>query len=466
MPIPTTVEQFLSTRDINYNLTSSPSAENPISQAQFLKETGAARLIILQDEQGKLQAIVPGDRLLDLNALNQLTGRSLRGASEEAIHQLCRSLKLGALPALPELTGLPTMVDQSLLERDTVVLDSGAADALLNLSQEDFKQLVTGNNFQIGNITVPASPLETPIAVASSDSDQIITAVTSFTNLRIKQRLDETLDFPPLPVTAKKIIELRVNPYADISDLSAIVEMDPSLAAQVVSWAASPYYAAPGKIKSVHDAIVRVLGFDLVLNLALGLSLGKALQVPKEGPHGYTPFWQQAVFGAATVEALVKTIPAEHRPSLGMAYLSGLLHNFGFLVLAEIFPPQFSMICRYAEVNPHISHYAIEKHLLGITRDQLASWLMSAWQLPEEVCLALRYQNDTGYTGPQSKFAKVLNVATHLLRQHGIGDGSIDKVPTALFSELHLDPERAEHALENILDSADELTAIASELAA
>ena len=52
-------------------------------------------------------------------------------------------------------------------------------------------------------------------------------------------------------------------------------------AAQVVSWAASPYYAAPGKIKSVHDAIVRVLGFDLVLNLALGLALGRSLSLPK-----------------------------------------------------------------------------------------------------------------------------------------------------------------------------------------
>ena len=32
MPIPATVEQFLSTRDINYNLTPSPSADNPIGQ--------------------------------------------------------------------------------------------------------------------------------------------------------------------------------------------------------------------------------------------------------------------------------------------------------------------------------------------------------------------------------------------------------------------------------------------------
>ena len=43
------------------------------------------------------------------------------------------------------------------------------------------------------------------------------------------------------------------------ADLADVVETDPSLAAQVVSWAASPYYAAPGKIRSVEDAIGRVL---------------------------------------------------------------------------------------------------------------------------------------------------------------------------------------------------------------
>lgn len=63
-----------------------------------------------------------------------------------------------------------------------------------------------------------------------------------------------------------------------------MVETDPALAAQVVSWAASPYYASPGKIRSVEDAIVRVLGFDLVINLALGLALGKTLSLPKDHP--------------------------------------------------------------------------------------------------------------------------------------------------------------------------------------
>ncbi len=54
-------------------------------------------------------------------------------------------------------------------------------------------------------------------------------------------------------------------------------------------WAASPYYAAPGKIPPREDAIVRVLGFDLVINLALGLALGKTLSLPSDQPSRKPP---------------------------------------------------------------------------------------------------------------------------------------------------------------------------------
>lgn len=298
------------------------------------------------------------------------------------------------------------------------------------------------------------------------DSQQIIAAVGNFTQLRIKQRLEETLELPPLPSTAQKIIKLRADPNADIDDLSAIVESDPPLAAQVVSWAASPYYAAPGKIKSVHDAIVRVLGFDLVLNLSLGLALAKTLNLPTDGVRGYSSYWQQAVYAATAVEALVTTIPPKERPTMGMAYLSGLLHNLGYLILAEVFPPHFSNYCRYQEANPDTNHCLIERHLLGITREQLGAWLMTSWHMPSEVCAAMRHQHDADFDGEDSPYANLLFVALRLLRQHGIGDAPPEPIPDALYERLYLDPEKANAAIESMLTSIEELDMMAAGMAA
>jgi len=248
---------------------------------------------------------------------------------------------------------------------------------------------------------------------------------------------------------------LRANPNATVSELTSIVEADPSLAAQVVSWASSPYYAAPGKIRSVQDAIVRVLGFDLVSNLAIGLILGKTVAVPSDQSAGFTPYWLQAVYCSTAVEAMARLMPASKRPRQGMIYLSGLLHNFGYLVLAHTFPEHFSTICRYSEANPEVSHVAIEKHLIGISREQVSAWLMQSWNMPEEVSTALRYQQDAEYTGPHAIYANLIFIAMRLFRQHGIGDAPPEPINDAMFEQCGLDRVRCEELIGKLVLSAD-----------
>lgn len=464
MPVPASVQSLLQHKNVAYGLTATPfNDENKrlVWHDQYLRDMSAAKSLILQDEQGRVQVIIAADRLLDLKAVNRKMGRELHATNRDDIRKFCASHQLDSIPALPKLAGLLTLVDKHLLDRTELLLDSGNEDQLVRLSRDEFEQILA--DAIICDISVPLAPLEIDDSDIS-DADQILSAVRNFTTLRIKQRLEETLELPPLSETAQRIIKLRVNPNADISDLAEIVEADPSLTAQVVSWAASPYYSAPGKIKSVHDAIVRVLGFDMVLNLALGLSLGKTMTLPKEGPHGTLPYWQQAVYMAAMIEGLVTAIPRDHRPSFGMAYLCGLLHNFGYLILAEVFPPYFHSYCELADANPHVNHQAIERHLLGVTREQLASTLMSLWSMPEEVVISLRHQNNPNYAGEHAIYPKLIFVAQRLLHQHNIGQGPKLEIPQKLFDDLHLNAEKARQTVINVLESGPDLQHIAHDL--
>ena len=75
-----------------------------------------------------------------------------------------------------------------------------------------------------------------------------------------------------------------------------------------------------------------------MINLALGLALGKTLSLPKDHPQQATPYWQQAIYTAAVIEGLTRAMPRAQRPEAGLTYLAGLLHNFGYLLLAHVFP--------------------------------------------------------------------------------------------------------------------------------
>lgn len=463
MPVPNSVKLILDKQNVPYSVSDTPlcAPRDTVLHDHHLRAMGAARSLILQDGSGRLQVVMAADSLLDLNQLNQTLGRQLRATSSDDLEQFYAKHQLDSIPALPNLAGLPTVIDKGLLDRGNIYLDSGTADQVLQLQQSDFQQMIA--DATVSDISKPLADLE--LDSGGDDEAQISNAVQNFTERRIKQRLEETLELPPLPETAQRIIKLRVDPNADISDLANIVETDPSLAAQVVSWAASPYYSAPGKIKSIHDAIVRVLGFDMVLNLALGLALGKTLDMPKDGPNGAMPYWKKSVYMAAAIEALVTAIPRDQRPAFGMAYLSGLLHDFGYLVLAEVFPPHFKTVCRYTEANPHAAHQAIERHLLNVTRDQMSSWLMQLWNMPEEVIVALRHQGNPNYDGEHASYAKLIFLAQRMLHQRGVGIGPKEDVPAHIYTDLGLDAEQAHAAIDNILESSDDLDAIAGQMA-
>lgn len=452
MSLPSSIQRVLDDQQVQYNI-SDDTIEGQDSSSAIVQS------LILKDAQGKVQLLFPAGRLIDLEALFRSFGRNFVGLAESEIQPLLSSHGLQALPAFPCWEDLPTFVEISLLQAERLWLETGTSQPFLVMNQRDFGNIC--NDAHVGKFTVDNTAIT---ADTSDDEGQIRNSVNRFTQLRIKQRLDETLELPPLPETAQKIIRMRADPNADICDLTNIVEIDPSLATQVVSWAASPYYSAPGKIKSVHDAIVRVLGFDMVLNLALGLALGKTISSSIITPAQLKDYWRTSVYTAATVEALITTIDRAHRPSFGMAYLSGLLHNFGFLILAEVFPPYFSAVTRMQLANSHAPSDASEMHVLGISGNQIAAWLLQNWNMPEEVITALRQQNNLAYDGDHAVYPQVIFIAKQLLAKKGFGEKPALPIPENYFKELHLDIEAANKAVETILDASGDLDAIASQL--
>ncbi|WP_347909771.1 HDOD domain-containing protein [Pseudomonas grandcourensis] len=418
--------------------------------------------VLLEDSVGVLMVLFPQSQLLDLNRLTELTGRRLAAVPTERLTKMLGKHNLSLLPGLPALTSSPCLYDESLLREPKLLINSGEPGVLLEITSEDFKvtMLTKASAANFGeNLTSIRPNLDRP----DDDREEITQAVQAFTARRIQQRLEATIEIPPLAETAQKIIKLRVDPNATIDDITGVVETDPALAAQVVSWAASPYYASPGKIRSVEDAIVRVLGFDLVINLALGLALGKTLSLPKDHPQHSTPYWQQSIYTAAVIEGLTRAMPRAQRPEAGLTYLAGLLHNFGYLLLAHVFPPHFSLICRHLEVNPHLCHSFVEQHLLGISREQIGSWLMRYWDMPEELATALRFQHDPHYDGDFAEYPNLVCLSVRLLRSRGIGSGPDEDIPDALLERLGLSREKANDVVSKVLEAEVLLRELASQ---
>ncbi|MDY6842155.1 MAG: HDOD domain-containing protein [Pseudomonadota bacterium] len=448
--------------------------ELPVAVQQALGETAAGvslrdagqasrkerlRMVLLSDEQGNLQVICRRDDLIDLEQLNKQLGRDLRLMKCREQSRIRQRTGLRVLPALPSLTGWPTVVDERVDDLPAVALELAEQNLAMVMPAEDFLALTAKADRR--SFTVAPQAINVNLDDRGKDRDQFHSAIKKFTSLRIQQRLEDTLELPPLPETALRIIHLRVNPSAVMGDLVDIVESDPSLAAQVVSWASSSFYAAAGQVKSVHDAVSRVLGFDLVMNLAMGLSLGRALRQPQDHPDGYVDYWQQAIWQAQSAGILASMMPRGQRPVFGLAYLGGLLHNFGHLILAQVFPPHFKLVCRSLEVNPDIDSSATEHYLLGITREQIAAQLMENWGMPDEVTLAIRYQKNPAYDGSHSVYARLLWLGRQLLTARGVALGAGEEISQEFYDHLGLNRKQVEEHFDELVESKDSVMAMA-----
>ena len=384
-----------------------------------------ARLVLLHDNIGKVLVLLPAVKLLNLVSIWRETERHLQPVKGDDVRRFFSQEKLLTKEGQRKLFSLPVFVDDAFESQD--VLDVLEPYSGLRFDADRSWYIANMRSIRLGLSTVDIDNAQPK----GNDEAVISHAVERFTALRIRQRLEDTLGLPSLAPTTQKIIMLRSDPAAGVDRLVPVVKVDPSLSAQVMSWSVSPYYAAPGSIQSIDDAIIRVLGFDLVVNLALGIAMGKTLTIPEDTPRNQTPYWQQAVYTATLAERLAKKMETSIRPKPGLVYLSGLLHNFGYIVLAHLFPPHFSLLSRYIEANPHLRLDYIEKHILHVTREQVGSWLMENWSLPEEIYNGVRYLNEPLH--PEAGvYAQIIHLANHALRQKGWADGPLE-------SELNAD---------------------------
>lgn len=416
------------------------------------------RMLLLSDEQGSLQVICRKHDLIDLEQLNQEMGRDFRLMEVPEQRRIIERTGLSDLPAIPSLTDLPTVVDFRVRDLDKVVLELAGQNLAIVMTAVDFRSLAEAAwhcSFAVDSGMIPGAG-----GRSSAGTDQFHSSIKKFTALRIQQRLEDTLELPPMPETAQRIVHLRVDPNAVMGDLVDVVESDPGLAAQVVSWASSSFYGAAGHVRSVHDAVSRVLGFDLVMNLAMGLSMGRGLKQSNDGPASYTGYWRRALWLAQSAGVLASMMPRGKRPTFGLAYLAGLLHNFGELTLAQIFPPHHRLVTRAQEVNPHFDPSVIEYYLLGISRDDIAARLMESWGMPEEIIQAIRHQNDPFYQGPHQVYPKLLWLGQQHLAALGITGKAAEAVPETFYDELGLDPERVGKQFDELVKGKDNILAI------
>lgn len=452
MNIPATVRNYLARKGGQYKLYSA-SVGQSLAEAVRTARVPVQKLVrsvVLKDGSNYLMAVYPATHRLDLAVLNGNSRRNFVACSDEELASKIADCDGNAMPPLGDAFGIKVIVDRAVDAMDEVFFTPGLGHLFLRASGEDFARLTDGA-LRGHRIASPITQASTPL---ESKRDGM------------KAKVEKVTSLPSMPGIAVEIVKLRNNPYVNASELSAVIEQDPSLSAQLLRYAASPFYGYQGKITSVEQAVVRVLGMDFVMDFSLGLSLGKSFHNPKDGPLGLDNFWRDALHVAALSQTLSSAIEFSRRPAPGTAYMAGLLYNFGFLLLGHLFPDQFKRLNQAVAEQPERPVLELERELLGVTHTEMGLWLMDAWNMPKEIVETVREHHNGNYSGDYAIYPNVVHLANRLLKRFGIGDAANTDLPQELLDAVGVTEEQAEAALGTVLQMREGLQFMARKMAA
>lgn len=451
------VIQLLDKRNLDFDTVRAP--EQVTLREDWLRQTvplhTVARINILQDKQGYVLAFYPASDAIDMDALQNSLHRKLHFVDTTHV-----SSKISALLKRPDSqvnqeNGIQIIIDENLSNLDFVHFEAPRPYTLLRLPGSELQSIsddvLLGCSF---------------ITSFAEQQQQTENSVREKNQISIQQRLQQLTRLPAMPDMPARILNIRNDPNSTVDDLIAIIQADVSLSAQILRYANSALFAHNMEITSLKDAIFRVLGYETVLHLSLGYALGRIFKLPEKGPLGNTNFWQHATYSAALVQRLARIMPKSLRPKPGIAYLAGLLHDVGFLVLNLFFKNEHAWLNKMIIANPDTSIIEMEQRLLGTSHNEIGAWLMRAWNMPDELTVTVEHHHNLDYNGAHAEFAALVNLSERLFKTHGMADAETDDIPLELLNRLGLEEEQVYLTMDEVLQGKETFRAMATAICA
>lgn len=233
----------------------------------------------------------------------------------------------------------------------------------------------------------------------------------------------ETL--PALPYVAHEILIATSSNDAHINDIAETLSREPGLAARIVAMANTAFFTRQRPLYSVEHAVMR-LGLNRVRVLSASLLLNRLFD-PSECPGFQVErFWHEAVSTAFASARLVPiTAPDADRDA---AYLGGVLHSIGLMLLVHVFPATMNDVLKRHEDDPDQSLAALTHEALGCDYGEAGLLLLREWEVPEAATAVAGYSHRPDYRGEHRSLVRTVGFAHEWLR----ADFRHEQVPYSL----------------------------------
>lgn len=205
--------------------------------------------------------------------------------------------------------------------------------------------------------------------------------------------IDKGLEIPSIPLVLIKIIQTL---DADTSSAKALEELilhDPALSARILRLANSAFYSFRATVKTISHAI-SLLGMNLVTSLAIGINIFDSFTKGAKSESALiSQLWTHSC-GVGVLAKEIWTFNGHSGKDGEFAFLCGLLHDLGKVVLFKTYPKHYGDLFAIAktESDPAITAYEAENY--GMDHAAIGELLAKQWGFPVELSSVIRKHHD------------------------------------------------------------------------
>lgn len=402
---------------------------------------------VLADNDGEVLVVYPVGRKVDLSLCQVALKRPLQLLPSIEVNRIFKDCEADAWTAVGQPYNLDIILDRSIKELEEVYFSSGSHTTILNMHITDY--LVLNPRAKFMPLTVEAEQTENQNESANEMPDL------------------SNLNFPPLPAAAMQLIQLSMSKDHSTQELAELIAQDPAIQQQVMFYLQMPFMQE--KLQANPES--HLLNFDMVSHIAVGFAAGRAFN--QESIHELEEFWRHAFYAATYAGRITELLAERLDLDPAISYMAGLFHNFGLLLISQMFAPEYALLKKWMALNPKVSIAILERRLLGMGEAlnilrgghaQLGEWLLRSWKMPEAICVITKEHHSLTYKGKYANYVRIIQLTNQLLRDEGIGDGTIGGIAEQLLEPLGLAAQEVYQCIDPIKASAAGLDNMARSL--
>ena len=230
-----------------------------------------------------------------------------------------------------------------------------------------------------------------------------------------------TQKLPGLPQTTLRALQVINKPDFQMAELTNIIRLDQALAARVLQWANSPFYGLRYKVSTLEHAIM-VMGANAIQGVLLTIAVREKLTARVTG-YGLKEgeLWRHSI----AVAGGARWLAAKQKYSQpDQAFLAGLIHDIGKLVLDELLRYEPSWEQEWRRLSEQgTSFIELEHWLTGHDHAELGGKIAKQWNLPDMLIEAIAYHHTPEKATVQPCLTQFVHLADAAALMIGTGLG-------------------------------------------